>query len=605
MKNNYMKTILRLGFLTSALILTPNTVFAGQDKVVKKAKLKGFVLRGDVEDGAPGKRSHFDDPTGQDWASSVDGLVITAEWGALQPTMDGEIASDNIIDQAIQKITDWNVGKAKGKQLFLKLRVFAGIYSPKWVGKAVGSIDVDYKNSKQGTLPYFWTDDFQKYWADFQLKLAERYDNQPLILDVALSGCMTHNAETMWRNYSAKNDTTIETLKAVGLNIKDDEACLLGQIDAAANAWKSTNISMAINSWKDYDKKGYPLKSSFVQKMVNRCSAKLGSRCIVGNNSVGNTTADKNEHSDKDKGLHYVSTYKRHTYIQTTTVADNIQKAILYGATKLHASMAELPKLSSLEKASISLDSTEMQAARKALKKGRATKKNRSNTRMLSLTPTLDITEAEDVSNSYQKNISSMFRVNSTLAYALREDGRYSKYSLSSDSSAYIKDIKNHWPASVEKQYTQVSGSFLAPNDTAYIFLKNGTYLRYYYSTDTTQGPFNTARAWHGMTPGQAKKIVAVLPWIKDNTIYFFLNNGKYIKYDWKSDRVLYARKITETTWPGLSAYAKEITGAIKWDGSKGYIFLTGNRYVRYDYAVDRASALRRTSSFWSGILDD
>ena len=145
----------------------------------------------------------------------------------------------------------------------------------------------------------------------------------------------------------------------------------------------------------------------------------------------------------------------------------------------------------------------------------------------------------------------------------------------------------------------------MAPNNTAYIFLNNGTYLRYYYSSDSTQGPFNTSNGWPGISKGQAKKIVAVLPWTGTKIIYFLLNNGNYIKYDWYQDRALYTRSINNGTWPKLGDYKKEITGAVKWDENKGYIFLTGNRYIRYDFAEDRASNPRSTSSLWPGILND
>jgi len=579
-----IKKKMNLGVVAATVLLSSSMAYA-----YEKPKIEGFVLRGDVTSGAPGERSHFDNPfdEGANWGNKVDGIVITAEWADLQKTAYGEIESNNVIDQAIATITKWNANKPRSEWIFLKLRVFSGIYSPSWVGENVGSLEVDFKNAKQGTLPYFWTDSFQSYWADFQNKLGERYDNQPLLLDVALSGCMTHNAETMWRNYGSENTTSVEDLKAHGLTVAKDESCLLNQIDIAANAWKSTNISMAINGWKNYDAAKvnghYPKKIEFAKDMVDHCKDVLGNRCIVGNNSVGNKSADDDEHLNSDKALQYVSSYENDTYVQTTTKAENINKAINYAADSLHASMAELPKLKDLDKISHGfLGSDRMQSARANLKS------NDSGT-----------------TNVFNQNITSMFRVNSSRAYAVRDDARYSRYNIANDYGDYVANIKGNWPQSLVDNMTKISASFLAPNNTVYIFLNDGTYYRYYYSSDSTAGPFDTAAAWPGISKENAKKIVAALPWKDKKYIYLFLNNGKYIKYNWKYDYAMYTYNITEGLWPGVSAYAKEITGAIKFSERYGYIFLTHNRYLKYDYKYDYASEVRTTSNGWSNLISN
>jgi len=553
-----------------------------------KPKLEGFVLRGDA-DGAPGYRSHFDNPNGSEWAEHVDGIVVTVEWADLQKSMDGDIEDNNTIDKALKAIRTYNRKKAKNKKLFIKLRVFAGIYSPLWVGEDpnVGSLDVDYKNSKQGTLPKFWTSAFQNHWKKFQKKLAERYDKKALILDVALSGCMTHNAETMWRNYGSNNGTTIEDLKYAGLKQSKDEQCLLNQLTIAAYAWKKTNISMALNSWKEYDKpknsKGsYPTNPKFIQKMVNKCKKKLGKRCIVGNNSVGLASISKDEARNSDKALYYVNHYANSTYIQTTTVADNIHKAIDYARVYAHASMAELPKLKALDKYdSEYLGSTSMQNIRTALKK-----KNKGK------------------ANKIESNVKTMFRVNNTMAYAFSNNDQYSRYSLTRDSGDYINPIEGYWPNKISDNMEKISASFLAPNNTVYIFLENGNYYRYYYNqNDRTDGPFSTSSAWRGISKKDAKKIVAVLPWKGNRYICFFLNTGEFIIYDWKYHYALYKIPISAGYWPGVSPYAEEIIAAMKWDDNVGYIFLTDNRYLRYDFNTYKARSPRSTKALWPKLL--
>lgn len=197
-----------------------------------------------------------------------------------------------------------------------------------------------------------------------------------------------------------------------------------------------------------------------------------------------------------------------------------------------------------------------------------------------------------------------MFRATPTRAYVFREDGQYSRYSLSADRGDYVRSFQGMWPASIQDKYMDISASFLAPNGTTYMFLKDGTYLRYYYNGDKTQGPFDTANGWPGISRADARKIVAALPWKGNDIIYLFLNNGKYIKYSWSKDRVIAKNLITYGNWPGVSQYAKEITGAMKWNNNKGYIFLTGNRYLRYDFNADRARAPKSTSALWPKLLD-
>ena len=577
-----IKSYVQAGLLLSTLLLATNVLHA-----YEKPKIEGFVLRGDVPSGAPGSRSHFDNPfdAGANWGDKVDGIVITAEWADLQKTAYGEIESNNVIDQAIKTIAKWNATVVRDEWIYLKLRVFAGIYSPSWVADSLGSMEVDYKNAKQGTLPYFWKSDFQYYWGDFQKKLAERYDNNPLLLDVALSGCMTHNAETMWRNYGSNNKTSIEDLKAHGLTVAKDERCLLREIDIAAAAWKSTNISMAVNGWKNYDEApdngNYPKKIQFTKDMIDHCKAMLGNRCIVGNNSVGNKTAEKEEHLDSNKILQYVRGYANDIYVQTTTKADHIHIAINYSSEYLFASMAEIPRLKDLENVfKYYLGSAAMQNARIALKE------NDSGT-----------------TNQYNANISSMFRVNDSRAYSLREDGRYSRYDIAADKHEYVSDISGNWPSTIEEKYTKISASFLAPNGTVYMFMNNGKYLRYYNDGEFTHGPYDTSSQWSGITDADSKKIVGALPWKNSQYIFLFLNDGRYIKYDWDADSVVYTKEITEENWPGLSAYKKEITAAIKFSENAGYIFLTNDRYIKYDYNADSAGTPNSISYGWGDML--
>ncbi|MGI2258033.1 hypothetical protein [Shewanella sp. GXUN23E] len=347
------------------------SAFAGQ-MAQAKDRITGFVLRGDTS-GAVGQRNHFDNPNGANWGTSVDGIVVQVEWAHLQTTKDGEITSNNVIDQAITAVTQWNDAHPNNK-LGIKLRVFAGIYSPAWVGKETGQFYAQYKNGKEGYLPFFWKSKlFRPLWNTFQTKLAAKYDGNPLIREVAVSGCMTHNAETMWRNPNDNNRDdgrkNIDIMRDNGLTLAKDENCLEWEIRIAANKWKNTHIGMAYNMWKDYEN-GWALKPEFVNSLMDYCLAQAPGRCVLGNNSLG--LADIGDETSRNDVTYYLRQKGgagNPIYIQTETVADDIHVAINHGADRLHAAMAELPKLSAMAKVSPTyLQGTNMQDARQNLK---------------------------------------------------------------------------------------------------------------------------------------------------------------------------------------------------------------------------------------------
>jgi len=342
-----------------------------------KERLKGFVLRGDA-DGHVGYRNHFDDPNTSEYnfGPYVDGIVVQVEWAHLQPEPSGEIRENNIIDQAIDALNTWNTNNPD-HQIAIKLRVFSGIYAPAWVADTTNGFMVYYKNSKEGVLPkYWWKNRYRPLWEDLQNKLAAKYDHLDIIREVAVSGVMTHNAETMWRNPgdNSRPDgrTNIEVMIENGLTLAKDEDALKWQITAAANAWTNTHVGLAMNMWKNYEN-NWASKPSFIEELIDHTIAVCGSRGIVGNNSIGVSDVESNDAYDNGDVLYYIrEAYEikgANTYVQTETVADQIHKAINYAEKNVGAEMAELPKLKAMAKFKTGyLKGTAMQGARSKLK---------------------------------------------------------------------------------------------------------------------------------------------------------------------------------------------------------------------------------------------
>ncbi|MDG9669321.1 hemopexin repeat-containing protein [Hahella sp. CR1] len=197
-------------------------------------------------------------------------------------------------------------------------------------------------------------------------------------------------------------------------------------------------------------------------------------------------------------------------------------------------------------------------------------------------------------------------------AYFFRNDQQYVRYDKVLDKSdgGYPKAVNNQtWPG-METYRDLITASFQKDAGTSYYFLKNGQYINYDNIGDKVRSgypkPINNA-TWPGLEPYK-DQIEAALRW-HNQKVYFFLSNGDYIRYDINSDAVDsgYPKPINDNTWPGLGSYAKEITAAVKWSDSRGYIFLTGQRYLRYNISQDKVDdgyPKPVNSSTWPGLLN-
>ena len=146
----------------------------------------------------------------------------------------------------------------------------------------------------------------------------------------------------------------------------------------------------------------------------------------------------------------------------------------------------------------------------------------------------------------------------------------------------------------------------LDPNKV-YFFLSNGTYLRYDIKQDSVDRgyPQQVDKTWAGLG-AYATRFYAALNW-PNNKIQFFLSDGTYIRYDLRADRVDdgYPKRIDRVSWPGLAPYASKIASAINWRNGKAYFFLDDGRYLRYDIrndAVDSGYPKNIDAGTWPGL---
>ncbi|MBL4882271.1 MAG: alkaline phosphatase family protein [Oleispira sp.] len=199
----------------------------------------------------------------------------------------------------------------------------------------------------------------------------------------------------------------------------------------------------------------------------------------------------------------------------------------------------------------------------------------------------------------------------SSHAYLFRNDQRYVRYAKVFDkaSPGYPKDTNNSsWPG-FDTHADQLIAAFEKDISTSYYFFNNGHYIRYNNILDKAETGYPKIvnnDTWPGLE-GYANKITAALRW-NNNKVYFFLDNGQYIRFDLTNDRVDsgYPKAINSQTWPGLESYSMDITSAVKWNDNVAYIFLTHQRYLRYKLnsdQVDNGYPSKVNANTWSGLM--
>jgi hypothetical protein len=106
------------------------------------------------------------------------------------------------------------------------------------------------------------------------------------------------------------------------------------------------------------------------------------------------------------------------------------------------------------------------------------------------------------------------------------------------------------------------------------------------------------------------EKIVAGVWWGNDKVFLFLMNDGNYLRFTRGGAGSVEVKPIDNTTWPGVAAYKHEMVTAVQFDhdflaDSVYYIFLTGNRYLKYNIDKDKfiSGPHPVNDSTWPGLL--
>ncbi|WP_223879206.1 alkaline phosphatase family protein [Chitinimonas arctica] len=210
-----------------------------------------------------------------------------------------------------------------------------------------------------------------------------------------------------------------------------------------------------------------------------------------------------------------------------------------------------------------------------------------------------------------RRQIQATLDWDATRSYFFLDDGSYVRYNQvldRADSGYPAATSDSSWPG-LGSYAGKLRAGFSKDAGVAYFFLDDGRYIRYNKIADRVESgypkPVNDS-TWPGLA-AYAGQIRATLRW-SGGTVYFFLRDGRYLRYNLILDKVDagYPKPVTDANWPGLGAYAGQIESALKWDDTRAYFFLGGKRYIRYNIALDRAeSGYPRAvdQASWPGLL--
>lgn len=210
-----------------------------------------------------------------DWPNIIDVWVPAVEWRVLQPARDrfrfGSI--DNLIASA----------RASGDTI--RLRIMAGRFAPDWAKRRFGSVAVyDDVDGISATVPRWWVSGYMDAYKRLQAKLSARYDGNPTIRSVTVSGAMTVYAEPFIRG--TQSAVTRAHLIAAGYSPRKDRRAIRAMLDAQ-RPWHRTRQILAFNAWQFVRPDGtFGIQTRFPNRIMDRFRSMFGGRAILQNNSI-------------------------------------------------------------------------------------------------------------------------------------------------------------------------------------------------------------------------------------------------------------------------------------------------------------------------------
>lgn len=226
------------------------------------------------------------------FAPNIGSFVHEIKWNEWQPVSAATLDGSKVA--AALDVLDW--AEANGKRV--RLRIFAGIYTPGWALTASGSMNwYEYSQTAgetfRGAIPKWWGSAYRAVYNAWTDKLVTALGDHPALYEVTNSQCSTVFAEPMNRQWGS--GTNVATAHTNGYTIAAD-------IQAMKNAfvdhqrWAEVGVATysAFNPWQepkniDTDQTGgvKPVPAT-TYELFDAFRRSLGRSGVFGNNSIGN-----------------------------------------------------------------------------------------------------------------------------------------------------------------------------------------------------------------------------------------------------------------------------------------------------------------------------
>ncbi len=183
-------------------------------------------------------------------ADQVSGLVVQADWNQLEPGTPGRY------DTAV---LDKQIAYAKANGLSVRIRVTAGVAAPDYV-KKLGGPPIpfyDHQQRRATTIGRFWRTDYQSRWQALMTYLATRFDADPTVREVNISGTGTISSETMLTfggdRIPGSGLTNGQRMLAAGATEAQRRAALMADISFMQRTWTHTHTTLFAHPYVSLD----------------------------------------------------------------------------------------------------------------------------------------------------------------------------------------------------------------------------------------------------------------------------------------------------------------------------------------------------------------
>ncbi len=191
-----------------------------------------------------------------------DGVVINTFWNKLESEKNKYDFSS--IEDTLKEIEKYNK-KYPNNKVLAKIRTFAWTFSPKYVKKLNNWPITVYPNNRPSVeIPLYWTKEYGDRFAKLIKKLAEKYDNNPLIAEITVNTASCLTAEPF---IAPLNKKSKEELHKFWFNDSLYKAALRRGLEDY-KVWKNTWVDFDFNTFVLSDWKFNELDPDFTIQLM-------------------------------------------------------------------------------------------------------------------------------------------------------------------------------------------------------------------------------------------------------------------------------------------------------------------------------------------------